>query len=145
MPGDEHWEFTITVPAHTAIANAITTLTPLQTPRKLVGINWMIPQGPSGTLGWRFTMGKIQVVPVNKGAWLIRDGNADGSELSRLPDSGAWEVTAYNTGANPHTIYVTYYAEIIRPTVKLVVPFGLGELQPGITSVPAHTSGSGML
>lgn len=139
MPGDEHWEFTVTVPAGTTVAAPATTLTPLPMPRRIVAINWMIPQGPSGTMGWRFTMGKVQVIPVNKGAWLIRDGNADGSELESLPDSGAWEVTAYNTGGNPHTLYITYYASVIRPRPVLIVPLGLGSLQPGIDSPPAHS------
>jgi hypothetical protein len=96
-------------------------------------------------MGWRFTMGTIQVVPVNKGAWLIRDGSAGGNELSRLPDSGAWEVTAYNLGNLAHTLYVSYYANIVRPTVKLVVPFGLDEFQPGITAPPAHGKVTQML
>jgi hypothetical protein len=78
-------------------------------------------------------------VPVNKGAWLIRDGNADGSELTRLPDSGDWAVQAYNTGTLPHTIYVTYYADVIRPIPPAPpVPFGLDELQQGYNSPLAH-------
>jgi hypothetical protein len=138
MPGEEHWEFVVTVPAHTAIAAPRITKTAMPA-RRIVGINWMIPQGPSGTMGWRFTMGGVQAIPINQGAWIIRDGNADGSELARLPDSGAWEVTAYNTGANPHTIYVTYYADVIRPKpAPPPVPFGLEELQQGYNSPLAH-------
>jgi hypothetical protein len=145
MPGDEHWEFAVSVPAHTAVATPQTTITKMTTPRRLVGIDWTVPPGASGQMGWRFTMGAIQVIPVNKGAWLIRDGSAGGNELDRLPDSGAWEVTAYNTGALAHTLYVSYYANIIRPTVKLVTPFGLDQLQQAITSPPAHSTASRML
>jgi hypothetical protein len=138
MPGDEHWEFQVTVPAGTAIAAPRTTATILPV-RILVGASWFIPVGPSGTLGWRFLSSGVQVIPVNKGAWLIRDGNADGSELSRLPDSGDWAVQAYNTGAFPHTIYVTYYASVIRPATPVPpVPFGLDQLQPGYDAPLAH-------
>jgi hypothetical protein len=138
MPGDEHWEFTVTVPKGTPITAPVTQLTTLPV-RVLVSASWTIPQGPSGTLGWRFLSSGVQVIPVNKGAWLIRDGSADASELARLPDSGDWTVQAYNTGANPHTIYVTYYAAVIRPAVPVPpVPFGLDELQQGYNSPLAH-------
>jgi hypothetical protein len=129
VPGDEHWEFVVTVPPGTTEAAPL--LTPTVMPvRRMAGINWMIPQGPSGSLGWRFTMRSVQVIPVNLGAWLIRDGNADGSELSRLPDSGDWWVQAYNTGTYSHNIYITYYAEVLRPVVTAVVPMGLGSWHP---------------
>ena len=138
MPGDEHWEFVVTVPAGTLITAPRTfpTILPI---RRLVSSSWMIPQGPSGTMGWRFLSSGVQVIPVNKGAWIIRDGNADSSELSRLPDSGDWAVQAYNTGTLPHTIYVTYYAEVIRPAAAAPpVPFGLDVLQPGYDAPLAH-------
>lgn len=137
MPGEEHYEFVVTVPAHTLPTAPQLTLTVLPV-RKVVAIAWMIPQGPSGNLGWRFSMGGVQVIPVNKGAWLIRDGNADGAQLSRLPDSGGWDITAYNTGNLSHSIYVTYFADVIRPVMSPPVPLGLDSLQPGIDSPPAH-------
>jgi len=138
MPGDEHWEFAVTVPAHTSQAAPQTTLTTLPV-RKLVAASWSIPQGPSGSLGWRFAMGGVQVIPVNAGAWIIRDGSADSSELARLPDSGAWSVVAYNTGNYPHTIYVTFYAEVLRPgPPPPPTPFGLDELQQGYNSPLVH-------
>jgi len=138
MPGEEHHEFVVTVPAHTLASAPLITATAMPV-RKMAAIAWMIPQGPSGMLGWRFSMGGVQVIPANKGSWLIRDGNADGAQLSRLPDSGAWEVTAYNTGNNPHSIYVSYFVDVIRPKPVLVVPFGLGLLQPGVDAPPAHS------
>jgi hypothetical protein len=138
MPGDEHWEFVVTVPKNTAIAAPVTVPTIIGV-RILVSASWNIPTGPSGTLGWRFLSSGVQVIPVNKGAWLIRDGSADASELSRLPDSGDWAVQAYNTGVNPHTIYVTYYASIIKPKpAPPPTPFGLDELQQGYNSPLAH-------
>jgi hypothetical protein len=137
VPGDEHWEFVVTTPAGTTKTAPLNTLTRMPA-RRIAGISWMIPQGPSGTMGWRFTMGGVQVIPVNIGAWLIRDGNADGSELARLPDSGSWDITSYNTGTVAHALYVTYYATVIRPKPALVVPLGLGSLQPGTDSLPAH-------
>jgi hypothetical protein len=140
MPGDEHWEFAFTIPAGTAKATPVRNSMAIGV-RKLVGVSWMIPQGPSGALGWYFSMGGVQVIPVNSGAWLIRDGNADGSELSHLPDSGAWQLTAYNTGTFPHTIYVTLYASVIRTAPPPPPsPLSLDAFQPGIASVPVSTA-----
>lgn len=84
-------------------------------------------------------MNGVQVIPVNPPSWLIRDGSADASELAHLPDSGDWQVSAYNTGAFPHTIYITYYAQVIRPVPPAPpVPFGLDELQQGYNSPLVH-------
>jgi hypothetical protein len=137
MAGEEHWEFAIVVPAGTlAIAPLITpTILPV---RKISRIAWSVPPGSAGLTGLRIGMGKNQVIPVNLGAWIVKDGESAGSDLARLPDSGAWSVIAYNTGAHPHTLYVTFYALPIRPAPVVIVPLGLTALQPGIESPPAH-------
>lgn len=137
MAGDEHYEFTVTVPSGTPKTAPIIVPTVMPA-RKVVSIAWTIPPGASGFTGFRITMGGIQVAPVNLGAWIIRDGTDGASSLAKLPDSGAWDITAYNTGAFPHTIYVTYYVDLIKPAPLIVVPFGLDELQFGVTSPLAH-------
>lgn len=83
-------------------------------------------------------MGGVQVIPVNKGAWIIRDGSDSSSALARLPNTGAWDITAYNTGVHPHTVYVTFYVDVLRPAPKLVVPFALDELQFSSGAPLAH-------
>lgn len=137
MEGEEAWEFAVTIPAGTPIAAPLTVKTVFP-PRRVAGIQWLIPPGPSGKAGWRITMGGVQVVPANIGAWIIRDGALDGHALARLPDSGAWDVTGYNTGAFPHTIYVTFVVEVLRPAPFLPVPIPLADLQVGIGAPLAH-------
>jgi len=137
MPGDEHHEFTVTIPAGTPKIAPVTIPT-IMPARKVVGIQWTIPPGPSGQAGWRITMGGVQVIPANRGAWIIRDGSIDGNALSRLPDSGAWDVTGYNTGIHPHSIYVTFFVDIIRPKPVVPMPFGFDLLQPATDSPAAH-------
>jgi hypothetical protein len=83
-------------------------------------------------------MGGVSIIPVNAGAWIVHDGDSTSSELAKLPNTGAWEVMGYNTGTFPHTIYVTFYAAVLRPPPVLIVPMGLDALQPGINSPPAH-------
>lgn len=137
MAGEEHWEFAVTIPPGTTKANPLRTATPLPT-RIVSRIAWTVPPGPSGNAGWQIGMGKVQIIPVNLNAWIVKDGDSTASELARLPNTGDWQVTGYNTGAYPHTIYVTFYASVIRPVELRPIPLGLDALQPGITSPPAH-------
>lgn len=137
MAGDEHYEFAVPIPAGTPVSAPIVVPTVMQ-PRKIVSVQWTIPPGASGFAGFRISMGGIQVIPVNKGAWIIRDGSDGSSALARLPDSGAWDITAYNTGAHPHTVYVTFYVDLIVPVKVTPVPFGLSELQFGFDAPAAH-------
>jgi hypothetical protein len=137
MPGEEHHEFTVTIPAGTPKTAPVTISTVL--PQRIIrAIQWVIPPGPSGLAGWRITMGGVQVIPANAGAWIVRDGIADGSDLARLPTTGAWDVTGYNTGTHPHSLYVTFYVDVIRPVPRRFVPFGLDELQAALDQPMAH-------
>jgi hypothetical protein len=134
---DEHYEFAVTVPAGTAKATPI--VTDISTPaRRVDKIQWLLPPGASGTTGFRLSSGGVQVVPVNRGAFMVRDGTIDGAELARLHNSGKWDVTAYNTGTFPHTIYISMYVSIIVPAPVIHTPFGLDELQPHLASDLVH-------
>lgn len=133
---DEAWEFQVTIPAGTTQAAPL--VVPTRFPaRRVDEITWMIPPGPSGLAGWRITMGGVQVVPANLGGWIVRDGHYSGAALAKLPTSGAWDVTGYNTGKYPHTFYVTFLVAVLEAPPRLIVPLGLDLLQPGITSPPA--------
>lgn len=134
---DEAWEFAVTIPAGTPKA------TPLVTPtvfpqRRVDEIRWLVPPGPSGLAGWRITMGGVQVIPANPGAWIVRDGHYAGHQLDRLPTSGGWDVTGYNTGKYPHTLYVTFLVALLVRPLPVIVPLGLDSLQPGIGAPAAH-------
>ena len=137
MPGEEHHEFIVTVPAGTPKTAPVTIATGMPT-REVVEIKWTIPPGASGFTGFRITMGGVQVLPANFGGWIVRDGIDGASALARLPNTGAWDVTAYNTGVYPHSIYVTFYVNLIRKATVLPVPFGLDELQFGAGAQLAH-------
>lgn len=134
---DEHFEFAVTVPAGTPIAVPIVVDISVP-PREIEKIQWMIPPGASGTTGFRLSSGGVQVIPANRGAWIIRDGSIDGAALARLHNSGKWDVTAYNTGTHPHTVYISMYVALIVTKPAPIMPFGLDELQVAITSPLAH-------
>lgn len=137
MAADEAWEFAVTVPAGTPKTAPL--VTPTRFPdRRVDEIRWLVPPGPSGLAGWRITMGGVQVIPRNAGTWIIRDGHFAGTALVKLPTSGAWDVTGYNTGKYPHTIYVTFLVAMLDRPLPVIVPFGLDLLQPGIDAPLAH-------
>jgi hypothetical protein len=87
-----------------------------------------------GSLGWRLSMGKVQVLPdPTTDLWVVADGETGTWSLDDLPDSGAWQVTAYNTGSSSHKVYLEFAVDVIRglddgslPAWPLVYAAGIG-------------------
>lgn len=99
-------------------------------------IRWRVPPGPRGTFGWQLTMGGVQVIPENAGQFIIADNEYDNIFVSGLPDSGAWQVTGYNTGSNNHTVYLYFH---VTPTA--VVQAQQGDLSTGFPQSDADVAG----
>jgi len=104
--------FWATVPAGTAEAAPVTIAIamPSRIPRT---VRIRIPPGPSGTVGFVLAMNGTPIVPSNPGAWYVGDDEAFVWPLEGAPDSGAWEVIAYNTDTNPHTLQFTFTLDVI--------------------------------
>src|SRR6185437_2451788 len=104
---------TATVPAGTPEATPVTVALTLGT--LLVNkIRWRVPPGPRGNLGWYLSMGGVQVVPDDKGAYVVADDEYDDWEIDNLPESGAWQLTGYNTGTYDHTVYLYFFTTPIQ-------------------------------
>ena len=118
------WEFNLTIPAHTAQATPV--ILPCVMPQRIVDMfHWRVPAGHGGLTGFRLSMGGVQVFPRNVGSWIIANGEQDTWPVQNMPDSGAWDITAYNTGNNPHTLYARFMVRIIRkpePTFAPIAP-----------------------
>ena len=114
-PAVEVRSFAVTVPAGPPIATPA--VTQVNFPARIVsGVTWKVPPGPSGNLGWRLTMNNgVPVIPTG-GGWIIADNESDTWALQAQPDSGYWEVTAYNTGTYPHTIYLYFLLDLVLPS-----------------------------
>jgi hypothetical protein len=117
---DEVYEFNLTIPAHTPIA------TPVVLPckfaaRKVESFTWRVPAGHGGVTGFRLSMGGVQVFPRNAGSWIIANGEAATWPVANVPDSGAWDITAYNTGNQPHLVFVRFMVALIRRAEPLPV------------------------
>lgn len=99
--------FEVTVPAGTTSASPQVSDTSFP-PRSVESIEIRVPPGPSGLVGFRVTMAGNPVIPVNTDEWVITDNEIINWPLTGYPDSGAWQVTAYNTDIYDHTIYVRF-------------------------------------
>ena len=111
-------EFVVTVPAGTL--STAPQRTKLDMPSRIVrSVRMRMPPGPSGTVGFQLTSGGLQVFPVNAGAWLIGDDEVIEWVPSSTITSGAWQVTAYNTGTYQHSLYFTFYLDPTQPVVAL--------------------------
>lgn len=97
-----------TITAGTAKASPLTVSLTVPT-GQVDKIRWRVPPGPRGNLGWSLTMGGAAVIPDTSGEWIVADNELDEVAVDGLPDSGAWQVTGYNTGVYDHTVYLMFY------------------------------------
>lgn len=118
---DEVRRATATIPAGTPIAVPVTVDISFP-PRRVLTIDWRVPPGPAGAMGWRLTMGGVQVIPTLSDPWVIEDDHHDTFVLDGYPDSGAWQVTGYNTGTHPHSVYFVFHLDLVRPAGALARP-----------------------
>jgi hypothetical protein len=102
------FSFAATVPAGTAKASPTVINLAVGT-NQIDLIHWRVPPGPRGNLGWFLSMGGVQVVPENVGNYIIADDESDDWAIGGLPDSGAWQLTGYNTGSFDHTVYLAFH------------------------------------
>lgn len=113
--------FAAIIPAGTAVATP-TTVALTMPARTVERIEWRVPPGPRGQVGWFLAMGGTQVVPYGTANYVIADDEDGTWDLTGLPDEGEWELVGYNTGNYPHTVYFRF----------LVSP---------VSAAPATTSG----
>jgi len=101
----------VTIPAGTT--KSVPLVTPITFPSRIVtSVAWRVPPGPSGLMGWALTSDGTPVIPVQPGAYMVTDNQADTWYLEGYLDSGNWQVTGYNTGIYPHTVYLTFQLDL---------------------------------
>jgi hypothetical protein len=104
-------QFAAVIPAGTPSTAPVTA--DISFPERIVRqVSWRVPPGPSGLMGWRLSMGGVQVAPLPLGSWVVADHAAGSWPLDGLPDSGAWQVTGYNTGTYDHTVYLEFLLDL---------------------------------
>ena len=130
-------EFAVLVPAGTPLAAPLTV--DVSFPERVVtAVSWRVPPGPSGLMGWALTSAGAPVIPITPGTYLVADDQSDTWSLTGYLDSGNWQVTCYNTGAYPHTLYLTFLLYLPTAAVPPVPPPpGSGAGLIGITGTVA--------
>lgn len=108
----EVYSYQVTIPAGTSPATPFTANTPTPV-RTLSELEIVVPPGPAGLMGFAITMGGVNVLPVMPGTWVVTDDERITWSLEGQPNSGAWQLTGYNTGVFDHTVYMRFLADLV--------------------------------
>lgn len=103
-----------TIPAGTPLAAPVQVNIAFP-PRIVRSVRWRVPRGPGGLMGWQLSSDGVPVIPIVAGTWIVADDEQDDWPLDGYPDAGNWQVTGYNTGVYPHTVYLTFLLDLIVP------------------------------
>lgn len=120
--------YTATIPAGTPVSAPVTVSVAFD-PRIVTQVDWRVPKGPMGVFGWHLSMGNVKVLPDGTDLWVIANGEQGSWPVHDRPDSGGWSVVGYNTGANPHSVYLAFHCNLPeRPQVlqSLIPAYELG-------------------
>jgi hypothetical protein len=126
-------EFAVTIPHGTPVGNPVTV--DVSFPERLVRqVNWRVPPGPAGLMGWILSSDKVPVIPVQPGKWIIAADQSGEWPLTGYQDSGNWQVTGYNTGTFDHTVYLTFLLDLVGQAVLTPVLAAAGGAATGLLS-----------
>jgi hypothetical protein len=105
MAATELRTFEVLVPAGT-LASAPQTTDLTMPPRIMERLEVRIPPGPNGSVGWAFTSKGARVFPFAPSTWVVANDETIPVPVDGAPETGAWQLQAYNTGRWDHTLYV---------------------------------------
>lgn len=121
--------FTATVPAGTPKLTPVTVAIAMP-PRIVLSVDWRVPAGPMGVFGWYLAMGGVPVQPQPGGTFVVAHDEHGSWNLAGQPDSGAWQVIGYNTGTNPHSVYLAFHVDLIERPAQLAPLLPAWEIGP---------------
>ena len=121
QPAQVIQQFAVTVPAGTLEADPYTLDLAVGANMQVQAIRWQVPPGPRGNLGFALTSMGAWVFP-SGGGWVTPDDDTDTWEVEDTMDSGAWALTAYNTGIYEHTVYLTFFLAPLAPDSSTTGP-----------------------
>jgi len=139
-PAVEIRSFTVTIPAGTSKSSPV--IVPIAFPARVVTeVHWRVPPGPSGLMGWKLTMSKGNPVLPTNGTFIVTDNRADVWPVLNQPDSGAWEVTAYNTDIYAHSVELDFFLSLVGNEAQVTAFYANAALSSpaAITTPPPIT------
>lgn len=107
IPATQIYSFQALIPAGTPLAAPVTTDCSFPA-ASVVGIRWRVPPGPSGFMGFQVTSDGAPVIPLGVGNYIVADDESAQWDIAGYQDSGAWQVTGYNTDSWDHSVYVDF-------------------------------------
>lgn len=118
----EVYAFACTIPAGTSASAPVTIALPM--PERVVQtVEWTVPPGPAGLMGWALGFAGTPVIPTNRGGWIVTDDEQKAWPVSGYPTTGAWQFTGYNTGQQPHTVYLRFQCDpLVSRAATATVP-----------------------
>lgn len=125
----EQRHFAVTVPAGTPIASPQSSDVSFPA-REVVKVTWRFPPGCAGLVGFYLAMGGAPVLPLPAGTWITDDDHDNTWDTHGQPNSGQWQVVAYNTGIYQHTVRFTFHLDLIAPGPHLIPKVELADLFP---------------
>lgn len=104
--------FQVTTPAGTL--QAAPQVTPLTVPPRIVReVEFLVPPGPNGVLGFALGAAGQIVVPYNPNSWIVASDETVKFPLDDQIDSGAWQFFSYNIGTYAHTVYIRMLLDLV--------------------------------
>lgn len=118
--------FAITVPHGTSQAAPL--VTALRFPDGIVqAIEFIIPPGPSGLLGWQLRYNGQPIVPRTANAFFVMDDTHEQWPVEDYPTGQGWQAATYNVDTYPHLVqFIFHVNELAGPGLGVVslVPIG---------------------
>lgn len=124
--------YAVTVPAGTSQASAFSQAITFPA-REVSQINIRVPPGPRGQVGFAIGTGGMPIIPAGPGVFLVADDQEIEWPLDDVPNSGSWEVFAYNTGNYPHTLYVTFLLDLVSNGSGILSPVSPDTLSQSVS------------
>jgi hypothetical protein len=113
--------FEVTIPAGTAQAAPVTVNCPF--PDGIVtDIEFVVPPGPSGLMGFHLAYGGVQQLPRTAGAFYVTDTEVIRRTIRSYPTGGRWQIRGYNTDVYAHTIEVRFLVDEFPPKQRVSTP-----------------------
>lgn len=130
--------FEQTIPPGTPKASPVT-LDMSFDPMDVVTIHVSVPAGPNGNVGLQIASAGSQLIPLNQGEWLVPNNVEMEWSPTDAPNSGSWQLVAYNTGTYPHTVWVRFTVAPVAAapaavTASLIDPTALNSSTGSVSS-----------
>lgn len=135
--------FAVTIPAGT-LKSAPLAFSLSMPPRTITEVEIVVPPGPRGEVGFQLGFSGSQLIPYTAGQFFVTDDEKITWKVEGMPDSGAWQMIAYNTGTYPHTIEIRFLCELLDSTATPdPAPISAADLSstppPALPEVPGLT------